>query len=115
MQELANPLNAIMEFDHVIEVRADGSIIERSDLYAPSLFEGELDNDDWSLLDGYSGQYSYSGPVMHDSEYIGGRMERDIRETPGVYVAVVNYYEDDDTAANETDSEGWAVAYIETD
>ena len=66
--------------------------------------ERELSTDKWELLDGYSGQDRYSGPIMHASEYVGGRMERDILATPGVYVALVDYCLDD------SDPEGWAVA-----
>jgi hypothetical protein len=99
------PLNDIMDFDHVIEVHADGSITDRNDIYAPSLADGELDSDEWELLNGWSGQDRYAGPIMHPSEYIGGGMERFIRETPGVYVALVDYSYDD---GDYTD--GWAVA-----
>jgi hypothetical protein len=74
---------------------------------------------------------------MHDSEYIGGKLERDILETPGVYVAVVASWSPDDgdshqfgggdTCINcgcgigddeptfcgeqETVTEGWAIVY----
>src|SRR5438067_2194410 len=90
------PLNEIMEFDHVIEVHPDGSITDVEDIFAPNLYDGELelgaDKLGWQLMDGYSGQQSYSGPIMHNSEFIGGCMERDIRATPGLYVALVCYY-----------------------
>lgn len=32
----------------------------------------------WQLVDGYSGQHAYSGPVMHASEQLGGGMARDL-------------------------------------
>lgn len=99
-------LNDIMEFDHVIEVTESREIIERGDVYAPSLNDGLLDDDTWSLMNGYSSQYGYSGPIMHSSEFIGGRMERDIRDTPGLYVSLVDYLSDGE-------SEGWAVAFRE--
>lgn len=99
-------LNDVMEIDHVIQVHEDGTITDApADVWAPSLNDGEVDDDRWTLMKGYSGQYGYSGPIMHNSEYIGGRMEQDIRETPGFYVALVNTYLDDDVL------EGWAVAY----
>jgi hypothetical protein len=63
------------------------------------------------LLDGFSGQYGYSGPIMHPSEFIGGGMERHIRETPGLYVAVV--VTDLDVDDGDDDAVGWAVAYRE--
>lgn len=107
-------LNDIMEFDQVIRVHEDGTITNEDGVYAPSLYEGELDSPGWKLLDGYSAQDHYSGPIMHDSEFIGGPMEDDIRSTPGVYVAIVSYYfpekPDEDLGV-----EGWAVArQIET-
>lgn len=40
----------------------------------------------WDALVGYTGQQGYRGPVMHQSEYIGGGLERDILATPGTYV-----------------------------
>jgi hypothetical protein len=102
-----------MEFDHVIRVNEDGSISDVRGIYAPSLCDDELDSARWELLDGYSGQYNYSGPIMHNSEYIGGSLERDIRETPGVYVALVSYYLSDDD--NEGTEEGWAIARLKED
>jgi hypothetical protein len=83
-----------MEFDHVVRVHDDGSVTNELGVYAPELYEGELPMDSkWELLDGYSGQDRYAGPIMHDSEFIGGQMERDILENPGVYVAIVSTYE----------------------
>ena len=104
------PLSEIMEFYHVIQVLEDGIILDRvEDVWAPELYDGELsqspEGPQWTLLNGYSGQHGYSGPIMHQSEFIGGGMERHIRETPGLWVALVNCYLDD----SEPDS--WAVAY----
>lgn len=61
------------------------------------------------LLTGFTGQYCYRGPIMHESEVIGGGIERYILENPGWYCAVV---------VNDGDSEdyepcGWAIAYKE--
>lgn len=103
------PLTDIMEFDHVIEVHEDGTITDRPDIYAPSLYDGELDSGDWFLLNGFSGQDRYAGPIMHPSEYIGGGMERYIRETPGIYVALVSYYTPE-TEDDDDNVDGWAVA-----
>lgn len=109
-------LSDVMEFDHVIQVHADGTVTDdhpdvRS-LWAPSLLDGELDGPGWTLLNGYSGQDRYSGPVMHPSEFIGGRMAQDILARPGFYVAVVANYSPEDEDA-ELDTEGWAIAYRE--
>ena len=96
-----------MSFDHVIRVHPNGAITDGPPgVHAPDLYDDELSGDDaWSLLDGFSGQWHYSGPMMHQSEFIGGGLERHIRETPGLYVALVNYPLDDTEELTE-----WAVA-----
>lgn len=108
-------LDETMEFDHVIQVHADGSITDApNNLYAPDLYDGELQGDGWEFFTtGYSGQYGYNGPIMHNSEYIGGGLERDILAQPGYYVSVVCYWtpEDESDEAAENAIEGWAVAY----
>lgn len=104
-------LNYVMDFDHVIQVHADGSVTDaptdtRSS-WAPE-FNGdsatgtaELDGDGWSIMsDGYTGQQG-GGNVMHNSESIGGRLERDILATPGYYVAVVCTWTPDDVCTCE--------------
>lgn len=102
-------LNSMMEFDHVIEVLDDGSIVDRSDIIAPSLFDGQLDSSDWILLNGFSGQYCYGGPIMHPSEYIGGGIADYIVSNPGIYVSLVSYCDSDD--GDDLDVDGWAIAY----
>ncbi len=125
MNALANvtrdTLNAAMEIDHVIRVHADGTVTDLvSGIWAPSLYDGDLSQmagHDWRLMDGYSGQYMYAGPVMHPSEYIGGRMADDILSTPGYYVAIVADYPCADHAGEcGCDTvDGWAVAYMPID
>jgi hypothetical protein len=131
-------LNAVMEFGHVIQVLQDGTVIDRvPSVYGPESLDMEVDADGqsihaddsdikgqaksagWELLTGYTGQYSYNGPVMHPSEYIGGRMARDILETPGYYVALVveapcNYEGSTDCDIEvgcDCEPAGWAVAF----
>lgn len=107
-------LNDIMDFEHVVEVTEDGEVISRPDIYAPELWEGNLLDDSWGLLGGYTGQYG-GGDTMHNSEFIGGRLETDILDSPGIYVAVICYWEPDgpEDGDGEVESyiEGWAVAY----
>ena len=105
-----------MEFDHVIEVHPDGTITDRPDVYAPELI-GEDVWSGWELLNGFSGQDRYSGPIMHQSELIGGGLERYILETPGVYVALVSQCDHSDPELCEGDTpedcqgvDGWAIA-----
>jgi hypothetical protein len=96
-------LSDVMDFDHVIRVHADGTVTDEPSIFAPGLYDGEVGKG-WTLLNGYSGQHCYSGPIMHASEVIGGGMADDILSTPGVYVALVDYPSDD------SEPEGWAVA-----
>jgi hypothetical protein len=118
-------LNDIMEFDHVIRVHPDGSITEPRDDGVPYPPELNAINDDdgshtsetdsdlqrqaadagWTLETGRTGQYSYSGPCMHASEYVGGGLEDHIRATPGYWVTLV-IMEDDDS-----EPESWAIAF----
>jgi hypothetical protein len=119
---LDKALDTVMEMDHVIQIHADGSITEPEGVYAPEVLV-ETDDDGqilardetamirsvraqgWTLLTGYTGQYGYRGPLMHPSEYIGGKLEEDMKDDPAYYVAVaVETLDDNDEPA------GWVVA-----
>jgi hypothetical protein len=116
-------LNALMEMDHVIQVHADGAVTEPRDVRGPDDVYVDTDGDGqisaaddkdlitrmreqgWELMNGYSGQHGYSGPIMHASEYVGGRLERDILAEPGYYVvASVETLDDSEEPA------GWIIA-----
>jgi hypothetical protein len=122
-------LNEYMEFDHIVRSDGEGNVSDAGDWcwYAPQPFV-ELDADGqmvsldpadiydlggWKLLNGFSGQYLYSGPIMHESEYVGGRLETYIRENAGFYVCVeiTGMYPSEDDG--EPECVGWAVAYRE--
>lgn len=101
-------LNTRMEFDSVIRVTESGAIEDVPGVYAPELMDEEILSNKWEFFStGYTGQYSYNGPIMHNSEFIGGRLEHDILTTPGVYVAVVANWTSD--TGEDYDSEGWAI------
>lgn len=125
-------LNSVMEFGHVIRVAADGTVTEpkgtpyfdealRSYLTDPEgwVWEDEINlPEGWTLMNGYSGQQGYAGPIMHSSEFIGGRMARDILETPGDYVALVMESDCGYTQGHcsedvgcDCEPAGWAVAH----
>lgn len=117
-------LNRIMEFDHVIQVLDNGTVVDGPPgIYAPEFHNDELSGyfrngvaDVWEQFSaGYTGQYGVATP-MHDSEFIGGRLERDIIDTPGTYAAVVCYWdctcESEVGECNEDHAEGWAVARL---
>jgi len=127
-------LNDLMGFGHVVLSDGKGNVTDdfKDTMYGPEVVYAELDEDgqcvkhpgnadfaidmvgygDWTLLRGFTGQYSYSGAIMHDSEYIGGRLEDHIRENAGYYVAVmVDGWPADDES--ESTPVGWAVAFHE--
>lgn len=109
-------LNALMEIDHVIMVDPSGRVTEPRDVYAPEVYsdEGtEYVDRPWELLTGYTSQYGYRGPVMHPSEYVGGKLADHILSTPGYYVALVVYALDSDDEDTTDEPIGWAVAFRE--
>lgn len=115
-------LNARMEFGHVIRVHEDGTVSDPADVHGPEIVYLQLDADGqsldddfidvpdgWTPMRGYTGQYGYNGPVMHSSEFIGGRMERDILSEPAFYVAVVVDGLPAEDSSDEDMNIGWAV------
>lgn len=111
-------LNEVMGIDcRPITVHENGTVTQDSTLYAPEMLL-EKSTDDavyamarragWDLLSGYTGQQGYNGPVLHLSEFIGGRLSQDILETPGTYVATFVDVFDDITGNYEP--MGWVVA-----
>ena len=114
---MTTKLNGIMEFGQVVRVDEDGTVTNAPrGLYAPELLDGVLSELGWSLMSyGYTGAEGQArSPIMHPSEYIGGRLARDILATPGYYVAIVSYVTpEDDDDDDDDDIDGWAVAYRE--
>lgn len=139
---MGETLNETMAFDHVIRVDERGGVSEPSWVREPGGAyvhtegaEPELEQrpgDGWSMLSGWTGQYSYNGPVMHNSEFIGGGLAEHIRQNPGYYVALTVSYvgtgetncekcgaesgewcTDDCEGDRETLIEGWVVAFRE--
>ena len=113
----ANQLTEAVEFYQVFEVESGGLVRLYND-YAPDVYEDPendlvIDNPSWEFFSyGYTQQYAYSGPVMHDSEMLRGSLAEDILATPGVYVLVPVAYPCADTGdecENWTHYEGWVV------
>lgn len=93
-------LDAKMGIDHVVRVHPDGSVTDAAGVYAPEI---SMDTDDdgqilaehdaamvadlkrqgWDVESGWTGQHGYHGPLMHTSEFIGGRLAEHITATPG--------------------------------
>lgn len=119
-------LNDIMGFDHVIRILPDGTVDSNPpdapyppELYCETDANGSVTSameramiesaraEGWELLTGWTGQYGYSGCLMHPSEYIGGGLERHIWATPGYWVVLIPSFADDSDDA-------WVIAYRET-
>lgn len=110
------------DFDHVFTLtrkgEVDWALTEPSGVYAPSVTATEsggveIDDARWeSITDGMSGQYSYSGPVMHESEFIGEAIGAELlrlaEDGPVTFTVVVVGTDDPDHDA------GWAVVRLKT-
>lgn len=100
------------DFDSPFEVRANGTVTD-SGLLAPSVWHSEsddvqIDGSSWEALTGWTGQYGYSGAVMHASEQFEGGIRDHVLSTPGTYVlVVVNVLPDEDD--EDPEPAGWAV------
>jgi hypothetical protein len=104
----ADQLNAWVEFDVPFTVHVDGTVSLALSEHAPDLLDEHLSSG-WTPITGYSGQHGYRGPIMHNSEFLGGRMASDTLAEPGTYVIVAAHWsalEDD----GDTDIEGWMLA-----
>jgi hypothetical protein len=103
-----DPLPQVYAPELSVDVDADGQLLtlDGADLRDQATRQG------WELLDGYSGQYGYGGPIMHPSEYVGGDLERDILAEPGVYVVttVACLGPDESDDQDGPDIAGWVVA-----
>jgi len=111
----ASDLNLIAEFDLAFRVDEEGNVTCADGIYSPDVYvvtdeEGQIIGDahisgeGWTFVNGYSGQDSYAGPIMHPSEFLGGKMAQDVLDSPGVYV-VVGVIDPDDTE----DLIGWVL------
>lgn len=105
-------LSEWMEFDHPIRVLPDGTVTDddMDNIHAPELMDEVIYSDEWEFFStGYTGQHGYKGPILHNSEQIGGGLERDILASPGVYVAVVAAWTPEGNEEEGSTLEGWAV------
>jgi hypothetical protein len=123
-------LNDRMDLDHVVRVLDGGRVVDAKDSYAPELImftdedgqalpdsdaqlEEQAKSAGWRLLSGWTGQYSYSGPVMHPSESVGGRLAEHILETPGEYVVTAVEALGEGGDDGDEEPAGWAIAFRE--
>lgn len=81
---IENPLDGVHAPDVMLWVDKSGSGVGEEEI---DNVAWNLPQDKWEVVNGYSGQYGYSGPTMHASEFLGGGMARDVLENVGaVYV-----------------------------
>jgi hypothetical protein len=123
-------LDKLMELDHVVMVTPGGYVIGNWELHGPSVYhylneDGDAPDEDpvieqypgdtWDFFSrGYTGQYGVrrSDPVMHNSEFLGGRLARDILavDVPTLFVVtlVMGLH-----PTRSDDYVGWVVLYRE--
>ena len=114
---LAADIDAL-EFDTVFRI-IDGEMVPCDNVWAPSVYHDDDDDvsidghDGWQCFTGLTGQYGYSGAVMHSSEYVGCCIAKYLAEyaseaTDVVFaLVVVNDLDDMEYPA------GWAITYRE--
>jgi hypothetical protein len=116
---LGTLVNAV-EFDHPFTIR-DGAVVDVPGVWAPTATsveredgtwsEAELDSADWTLVShGWTGQDSYSGPTMHNSEFIGERIAERLAELAEDYRAFAVLAVDCEDLTGERELDGWVVA-----
>ncbi len=128
---MSRTLNSTMEFDHVIHVDWTGDVTEPdTDAKGKSIYAPEVEfipdaqsdphhnnsdiyigDDRWKALEGFTGQYGYNGPIMHESEFVSGGLERYILANPGYYV-VCTVPDDNDEYREPF---GWVALFREDD
>jgi len=113
------------DFDQVFAITENGNYVGNiAGQYAPEAVnpDGTADATEiqgWQLLlSGYSAQWSYSGPWMHDSETLSDAILDLITSTPGYWVAIYGTYEceyeDEHPETHhecEPHIEGWTMAH----
>ena len=108
-------LNDVMSLDRVVEV--SGGEVYDSQLFAPDVYytigsdgraEAEIHSHEWEFISGRSNQHGYDGPIFHQSEIIGGGLEKLILGNDGVYVAVP-VIELDPEDYDDVEWAGWAL------
>lgn len=79
---------AVLNNGHIVDVNVlEPTVVLYVDKDGNGVGDEEIQHSDWEPVTGYSGQYGYSGPCMHVSEFLGGRMARDVLEGVGnIYV-----------------------------
>lgn len=117
-------LDAAVEFDSPFTLTPNGdgtAYLQRwtGGLRAPEVHDAGDDGLEvfgpWEPVDGHSGQYGYSGPIMHPSETLSGGMAARIIAEGGTYAVVAveqdtDHLDDHDAIMEARDNPaGWAL------
>lgn len=106
------------EFGSVFTIDDAGTVSDGPpNLWAPECYHDETTDidlcgaaDRWAPIVGWTGQYGYSGAVMHPAEYVGGALESWLLDSPGTYcLVVVDCLSTDDDS--EPEPAGWAILH----
>lgn len=68
----------------ILSTDDDGQILKEHD----AAMVQHIESQGWYVEMGWTRQYSYSGPLMHTSEFVGGSLMEHILETPGLWCAL---------------------------
>jgi hypothetical protein len=108
-QENADKMLRNFDFEHPFRVTERGTIADDvAGIYAPHVLDERVESTSWEPVTGYSGQDRYAGPVMHDSEYLGDGMLRDMLANPGIYVQVACFWSGEENDEGPS-SDGWML------
>lgn len=110
-----------LSFDEAFTITVFDEAVSRlsfpSGVYAPNVDHSDhhdidIDDPGWEALTGFTGQYGYSGAVMHASEFVGREIARELvrlaDDEPQTFVMVVvsaGVLED----GEEDEPAGWAI------
>lgn len=108
-----------LEFGMTVLTRGDGTYSSGFNYELPNWIDlAEVDFNDlsewrcgeWRLLNGWSGQHDYSGPVFHPSEHVSGGLEEYMLSQRAEWCAltVEDVATEDDPCPEPV---GWVIAY----
>lgn len=112
---MSHHLDSLLSESNVIRVNEDGTVSDvEPNVYGPDVYVTYDDDGkehvtcegNWDMERGWTQQYLYNGPMMHPSEYVGGKIADHILETPGLWCVVVPYDLDSGDLA-----EGWVLCH----
>lgn len=109
------------DFDHPFTISQGDVYAAPVGFYAPSVWHDEtndIDIDDhrnWTAITGFTGQYSYSGAVMHASEQVSRDIADHLAElaedNPSTVFAIVTVEVHADEDDEDPEPAGWTIVH----